>query len=52
MRRRNLTVVTHALANRVLFEGKRAVGVEYRRKGKVVSARCRREVLVGKACQA
>lgn len=46
MGRRNLTVVTHAHANRILFEGKRAVGVEYRRKGKVVTARCRREVLV------
>ncbi|MGB0866442.1 MAG: GMC family oxidoreductase, partial [Granulosicoccaceae bacterium] len=33
-RRPNLTVVTHAHASRILFEGKRAVGVEYRRRGK------------------
>jgi choline dehydrogenase len=31
MGRRNLTVVTSALATRVLFEGKRAVGVEFTR---------------------
>jgi len=29
--RPNLTVVPHALANRILFSGRRAVGVEYRR---------------------
>ncbi len=29
--RPNLTLITHAHANRVLFEGNRAVGVEYRR---------------------
>lgn len=46
MRRRNLAVVTHALTNRILFEGRRAVGVEYRRNGKVETALCRREVLV------
>ena len=46
MRRRNLAVITHALTNRILFEGRRAVGVEYRRNGKVETALCRREVLV------
>jgi choline dehydrogenase len=29
-KRPNLTVVTHALASRILFSGKRAIGVEYR----------------------
>ncbi len=29
--RKNLTVVTHALATRIMFEGTRAVGIEYRR---------------------
>ena len=41
MARANLTVITHALASRVLLEGNRATGVEYR-KGKhphTVSAR-------------
>ncbi len=31
MDRSNLTVITRAQANRIVFEGKRAVGVEYRR---------------------
>lgn len=31
MDRPNLTVITRAQANRVIFEGKRAVGIEYRR---------------------
>ncbi len=33
MKRPNLTVTTRALVTRVLFEGKKAVGVEYRRGG-------------------
>ncbi|MDC7713678.1 choline dehydrogenase [Vogesella sp. LYT5W] len=46
MQRRNLTVVTHAMTRRILLEGQRAVGVEYEQGGKVLSVRCRREVLV------
>jgi choline dehydrogenase len=33
LRRPNLTVLTHALATRILFEGRRATGLEYRRGG-------------------
>jgi choline dehydrogenase len=33
MRRPNLKVLTHALATRILFEGRRATGLEYRRGG-------------------
>jgi choline dehydrogenase len=44
--RPNLTIVTDAHAARVLFEGKRAVGVEYRRKGQTVNVSARREVLL------
>jgi choline dehydrogenase len=44
--RPGLTIVTHALSDRVLFDGKRAVGVAYLRNGKPVTARARREVLV------
>ena len=33
MKRPNLQVVTHALVHRVLFDGKRAIGVEYSRDG-------------------
>jgi choline dehydrogenase len=46
MRRPNLAVQTGALATRVLFEGKRAVGVEYRRGGALRMVRAGREVIV------
>jgi choline dehydrogenase len=46
MRRRNLTVRTHSLATRILFEGRRAVGVAYRRGNEEHRARARREVIV------
>jgi choline dehydrogenase len=46
MRRSNLAVRTHVLVNRVLFEGRRAVGVSYKRGGETVSVRARREVIV------
>ncbi|HTB00215.1 MAG TPA: choline dehydrogenase [Bradyrhizobium sp.] len=44
--RKNLQVETSALAQRILFEGRRAVGVEYRREGVLRTARARREILV------
>ncbi len=46
MKRNNLTVVTHALATRILFEDKRAVGVAYERSGQTQEARARREVIL------
>jgi choline dehydrogenase len=46
MRRRNLSVRTHALATRILFDAQRATGVCYRRGGHEFIARARREVLV------
>jgi choline dehydrogenase len=46
LRRRNLGVRTHALATRVLFEGRRAVGLHYRRGGELHEVRVRREVLI------
>jgi len=45
-RRANLTVMTGALATRVLFEGTRGIGVEYRRGGALAQARAAREVLL------
>lgn len=45
-KRSNLTVIQHALASRVLFEGKRAVGVEYEQHGKFHQVRATREVLL------
>jgi choline dehydrogenase len=47
MNRPNLTVQTRALAARVLFEGKRAVGVEYRHRGQVRQARAGEIILCG-----
>jgi 4-pyridoxate dehydrogenase len=46
MRRPNLTVETSALATRVLFDGSRAIGVEYARGGRLQQARAAREVLL------
>ena len=46
MARTNLTVRTHALATRILFEGRRAVGVRYRRGAALHDVLVRREVLV------
>jgi len=44
--RRNLVVRTRALATRVLFEGKRAVGVAYRYGNKTIEVRAGREVIL------
>ncbi|MBV9112099.1 MAG: GMC family oxidoreductase N-terminal domain-containing protein [Hyphomicrobiales bacterium] len=46
MRRRNLRVETHAEVTRILFEGRRAVGVEYRRHGEVKRANAAREIIL------
>lgn len=45
-KRSNLTVITGALATRILFDGRRAVGAEYRIGESVHSARAAREVLL------
>lgn len=45
-KRPNLTVVTGALATRVLFEGRRAVGIDYEADGQKLTARARREVIL------
>ncbi|KAA0021700.1 GMC family oxidoreductase [Antrihabitans cavernicola] len=45
-KRSNLTVLTEALATRVIFEGSRAVGVEYRRNGAVHTVRARKEIVL------
>lgn len=44
--RPNLTIITEAPANRVLFESKRAVGVEWRHKGANHQARATKEVIL------
>ncbi|WP_395688126.1 GMC family oxidoreductase [Aestuariivirga sp.] len=49
MRRHNLLVETHAHTTRVLFEGKRAVGVEYTKNGKPLKVRAREVIVAGGA---
>jgi choline dehydrogenase len=44
--RPNLRVMTGALATRILFEGKRAVGIAYRRNGQDATAHANREVIL------
>jgi len=44
--RKNLHVETSALAQRIVFNGKRAEAVQYRKKGSLRTARARKEILV------
>lgn len=44
--RPNLTIATHALTDRILFSGKRAVGVSYLQGGQAHTAHAGREVLL------
>ena len=46
MKRPNLQIVTDALVHRVLFDGKRAIGVEYSRGGAVERVDAAREVIL------
>jgi len=46
MVRPNVTVITHARANRVIIEGHKAVGVAYERAGRQHEARATREVIL------
>ena len=46
MRRGNLALRTKAQVTRIVFDGVRAVGVEYRRGGETVQARARAEVVL------
>ena len=46
LKRGNVTLVTRALAHRVLLDGRRAVGVEYETGGIVKQVKARREVII------
>ncbi len=46
LRRPNLTVLVKAQATRVLFEGTRAIGVEYMHAGRLHQTHCKRELLL------
>lgn len=45
-KRGNLTVITKAQTTRVLFEGKRAIGVEFQKSGKLRQVNAEREVIL------
>jgi len=44
--RANLTVAVHALATKIIFDGRRAVAVDYVRRGTAVTAHAEREVIL------
>lgn len=46
MKRPNLTLLTGVLTKRVMFEGKRAVGLEYRHNGNTVHSKASKEVIL------
>jgi choline dehydrogenase len=46
MKRKNVRVETNALATKILFEGRKAVGIEYEQNGEKHAARAGREVIV------
>ena len=46
LKRKNLSVQTRAHAQRVIFEGNRAVGIEYNKRGVIAVARASREVIL------
>ncbi len=46
MQRRNLQVVTEALSDKILFEGRRAIGVAFNRNGRRYEAHAAREIIL------
>ncbi len=46
LKRQNLRLETGCLVERILFDGKRALGVRFRQNGRVRLARCKREVVL------
>jgi 4-pyridoxate dehydrogenase len=46
LQRENLTVETEALATKIIFNGRRAAGVDYVRRGETVTAHAEREVIL------
>ncbi|MGC8533923.1 MAG: choline dehydrogenase [Rhizomicrobium sp.] len=46
LKRPNLTVQSHALVSRILFEGTKAIGIEYVQRGEVVQVHANQEILL------
>jgi choline dehydrogenase len=43
---KRVKLVTHAFAQRIILEGRKAVGVEYRKGDQIIEARARRDVII------
>ncbi len=46
LKRRNVTLISNALTKRIVFDGNRAVGIEYEQHGRTVAVRAKREVIL------
>jgi len=46
LKRKNLSTVTNVQVNKILFEGKKAIGVEYTKNGQVLTCKCNKEVII------
>ena len=46
MHRANLTIITHALTEKVLFDGKKAMGVRYKKDNVSIIVHCHKEVIL------
>jgi choline dehydrogenase len=46
LKRKNVKLITHAYARRIVLEGNKAVGVEYSRGEKIFTARARKDVII------
>jgi choline dehydrogenase len=44
-KRKNLKIITRAMVHRILLDGKKAIGVEYRHKGKTIQAFAEKETI-------
>ena len=46
LKRKNLSTETNVQVNKILFEGKKAIGVEYSKNGQVLTCKCNKEVII------
>jgi len=46
LKRKNLSTETNVQVNKILFEGKKAIGVEYSKNGQVLTCKCNKEIII------
>ena len=46
LKRKNLSTETNVQVNKILFEGRKAVGVEYYKNGQVLNCKCNKEIII------